>query len=53
MEQTFVVARMVFLLDQTEPPALPAEHQRQSVQTLTDLVMKSDRSRHLSLERRR
>jgi hypothetical protein len=34
MERTFVVARIVFLLGQIEPPnELPAERQRQSVQT--------------------
>jgi len=54
MEQTFVVARIVFLLRQIEPPTNCLRNGKGNrFKPLTDLVMKSDRLRHLSLERRR
>jgi hypothetical protein len=54
MEQTFVVARIVFLLRQIEPPTNCLRNGKGNrFKPLTDLVMKSDRLRYLSLERRR
>jgi hypothetical protein len=54
MEQIFVVARMVFLLGQIEPPASCLRNVKGNrFKPLTDLAMKPDRLRHLSFERRR